>query len=69
VVDVAVVGTPSDEWGESVTAVVVPDGDVDTDALLAYAAEELAPYKRPRAVRYVDELPRNALGKVLRHEL
>ena len=69
VADVAVIGTPSDEWGELVTAVVVPDGALDTDALLEYAAGELAPYKRPRAVRFVDELPRNALGKVLRHEL
>jgi malonyl-CoA/methylmalonyl-CoA synthetase len=69
VADVAVVGTPSDEWGEVVTAVVVPDGAVDTDALLAYAAGELAPYKRPRVVRFVAEIPRNALGKVLRSEL
>jgi malonyl-CoA/methylmalonyl-CoA synthetase len=68
VADVAVVGTPSDEWGELVTAVVVGDG-VDADALLEYAAGELAPYKQPRAVRFVDELPRNALGKVLRSEL
>ncbi|HEX5586809.1 MAG TPA: AMP-binding protein [Acidimicrobiia bacterium] len=69
VADVAVIGTPSDEWGEVVTAVVVTDGPLDTDALLAFAAEQLAPYKRPRVVRVVDELPRNALGKVLRHEL
>ncbi|MET0275459.1 MAG: long-chain fatty acid--CoA ligase, partial [Acidimicrobiia bacterium] len=67
--DVAVIGTPSTEWGEVVTAVVVVDGDFDADALLAYAAEQLAPYKRPRQVRVIDELPRNALGKVLRHEL
>jgi malonyl-CoA/methylmalonyl-CoA synthetase len=69
VADVAVIGTPSDEWGEVVTAVVVPADTPDTDALLEHAAAELAPYKRPRIVRYVDELPRNALGKVLRHEL
>jgi malonyl-CoA/methylmalonyl-CoA synthetase len=69
VVDVAVIGSPSDEWGEVVTAVVVGDGIVDTDALLEYASGELAPYKRPRAVRFVDELPRNAMGKVLRGEL
>jgi malonyl-CoA/methylmalonyl-CoA synthetase len=69
VVDVAVVGTPSDEWGEVVTAVVVADGPLDTEGLLAAAAAELAPYKRPRLVRVVDELPRNALGKVLRHQL
>ena len=69
VADVAVVGTPSDEWGEVVTAVVVADDGLDRDALLQYAAGELAPFKRPREVRFVDELPRNALGKVLRHEL
>ncbi len=67
--DVAVIGTASDEWGEVVTAVIVTDGPFDPDALLADAAEQLAPYKRPRIVRVVDELPRNALGKVLRHEL
>ncbi len=70
VVDVAVVGEPSSEWGEIVTAVVVPAAEVpDPDELLTFAAEGLAPYKRPRAVRFVEELPRNALGKVLRHEL
>jgi len=69
VLDVAVVGTPSVEWGEVVTAVVVPDGALDTDALLAFAASELASYKRPRSVRFIDEIPRNALGKVLRSEL
>lgn len=67
VAEVAVVGEPSDEWGEVVVAVVVPTtDDDDPDALLAFAAEHLAPYKRPRRVRYVDALPRNALGKVVR---
>jgi malonyl-CoA/methylmalonyl-CoA synthetase len=70
VAEVAVVGEPSEEWGEVVVAVVVPAGDDrDADALLAFAAEELAPYKQPRRVRYVDALPRNALGKVMRGEL
>lgn len=69
VADVAVVGEPSDEWGEVVTAVIVADGRVDVDALLEFAAAELAPYKRPRSVRFADEIPRNALGKVLRSEL
>jgi malonyl-CoA/methylmalonyl-CoA synthetase len=71
VVDVAVVGEASDEWGEVVVAVVVAaDGQPVTEAeLLEHAAAELAPYKRPRRVRFATELPRNALGKVLRHEL
>ncbi len=68
--EIAVVGEPSDEWGELVVAVVVPASDErDPDALLAFAAEHLAPYKRPRRVRYVDALPRNALGKVVRAQL
>jgi malonyl-CoA/methylmalonyl-CoA synthetase len=70
VAEVAVVGTPSEEWGELVTAYVVPDGDHRAaDPLLAFAAEQLAPFKRPRLVHFVDNLPRNALGKVLKHEL
>jgi malonyl-CoA/methylmalonyl-CoA synthetase len=68
--EVAVVGLPSDEWGESVAAFVVPrDGGLDEDGLLAHAADHLAPYKRPRTIRTVAELPRNALGKVVKHEL
>jgi malonyl-CoA/methylmalonyl-CoA synthetase len=70
VVEVAVVGTPSEEWGEVVTAFVVPAGeDAGTESLLAFAAEQLAPFKRPRLVHFVDSLPRNALGKVLKHQL
>jgi malonyl-CoA/methylmalonyl-CoA synthetase len=70
VAEVAVVGTPSDEWGEVVTAFVVPANDEPTPAaLVAFAAEQLAPFKRPRRIHYVDSLPRNALGKVLKHEL
>ena len=70
VAEVAVVGTPSDEWGEVVTAFVVPSGDTPpAESLLAFAAEQLAPFKRPRLLHFVDTLPRNALGKVLKHEL
>ena len=55
--EVAVIGTPSDEWGETVTAVVVAEGAPDEAALLEYAAEELASFKRPRIVRYVASFP------------
>ena len=64
VAEVAVTGSPSDEWGEVVTAWVVPStGAVDVDSLLAFAAERLAPYKRPRLVRQVPSLPRTAMGR------
>ncbi|MGD0381140.1 MAG: acyl-CoA synthetase [Acidimicrobiales bacterium] len=69
--EVAVTGAPSEEWGEVVCAWVVPDGasPPDVDAVLAYAAQRLAPYKRPRRIHLVDALPRNAMGKVRRSEL
>ena len=65
--EVAVVGLPSAEWGETVVAFVV--GAPDLDELRALAEAELAPFKRPRDLRLVDSLPRNALGKVVRKEL
>jgi malonyl-CoA/methylmalonyl-CoA synthetase len=72
VAEAAVVGAPSEEWGEQVAAFVVPADPAappDRDELLAFAAERLAGFKRPRILRYVEALPRNALGKVLKHEL
>jgi malonyl-CoA/methylmalonyl-CoA synthetase len=70
VAEVAVVGLPSDEWGESVAAFVVPrEGPLDERSLLAHAADQLAPYKRPRTIHTVGALPRNALGKIVKHEL
>jgi len=72
VAEVAVAGTPSDEWGEVVTAWIVPAGAPDAalvEAVTALAQERLAPYKRPRIVHLVDSLPRNALGKVVKHRL
>jgi malonyl-CoA/methylmalonyl-CoA synthetase len=70
VAEVAVTGTPSDEWGEVVTAWVVPDGVAPSlDDLRVHCAGLLAPYKQPRSVRVVDALPRNMLGKVVRSQL
>jgi malonyl-CoA/methylmalonyl-CoA synthetase len=72
VAEVAVVGAPSEEWCEQVAAFVVPADPAappDRDELLAFAAERLAGFKRPRVLRYVEALPRNALGKVQKHEL
>jgi malonyl-CoA/methylmalonyl-CoA synthetase len=70
VAEVAVTGTPSAEWGEVVTAWIVPDGAAPSVAELAeFTGDRLAPYKRPRVVHVVEALPRNALGKVVRGEL
>jgi malonyl-CoA/methylmalonyl-CoA synthetase len=65
--EVAVVGVPSAEWGETVEAFVV--GDPDLESLGDLATRELAPFKRPRQVHIVEALPRNALGKVVRGDL
>jgi len=69
VADVAVIGQPSPRWGESAVAVVVPSEGFDADELIAWSRERLAGFKAPKAVVTVDELPRNASGKVLKHEL
>ena len=67
--EVAVVGRPSERWGEEVTAVVVARGDADAEELRAHAAQALARYKVPKRFEFVDAIPKNALGKVLRNEL
>jgi acyl-CoA synthetase (AMP-forming)/AMP-acid ligase II len=69
VAEVAVIGTPDETWGEVVTAVVVAREPVEPDALLEHCRARLAGYKRPRAVRFMDALPRNPSGKILKREL
>ncbi len=70
VVDVAVVGTPDDRLGEVGKAFVVRrDEDLDADAVVAFAKERVANFKVPREVVFVDSLPRNLSGKVLKNEL
>lgn len=65
----AVVGRPSPEWGEEVCAYLVADGDLDTDELAESIRSLLAPHKRPKRYARLAELPRNALGKLLRCQL
>jgi malonyl-CoA/methylmalonyl-CoA synthetase len=67
--EVAVVGRPSEAWGEEVTAVIVAAADVDVSELRALAAGRLAPYKVPKRFEFAAELPRNALGKIVRGQL
>jgi len=65
--EVAVVGVPDDDLGQRIVAFVV--GDAQPDELIDYVAQQLSVHKRPREVRIVDALPRNAMGKVLKKEL
>jgi len=74
VVDVAVFGVPNDEFGEEIKAVVelgsspAPVSQVQSE-LGVLAAERLARYKQPRSIDFVDELPRNSTGKIMKREL
>jgi malonyl-CoA/methylmalonyl-CoA synthetase len=67
----AVIGCPDDEWGEQVVAaVILRDGAVADEAeICAFCREQLAPYKAPRRVIFVDSFPANALGKIQKAKL
>jgi fatty-acyl-CoA synthase/long-chain acyl-CoA synthetase len=69
--DVAVIGIPSEEWGESVHAVIVarPGTELSEAGVIAFAREHLASYKIPRSVTFVGEIPRNPSGKILKRVL
>ncbi|MBC2906442.1 acyl-CoA synthetase [Streptomyces cupreus] len=69
VAEVAVVGLPDEHWIEAVTAVVVPRGEITETELIAHALEKLAHFKAPKRIVFVDALPRNASGKILKREL
>jgi acyl-CoA synthetase (AMP-forming)/AMP-acid ligase II len=67
--DAGVIGVPTEDGGEAPKACVVVEGDLDSDELIAYVAERVAPYKRIRGVELVEEIPKSASGKILRRVL
>jgi malonyl-CoA/methylmalonyl-CoA synthetase len=67
--EAAVIGVAHPEWGETVMAFVVTDRLVSTDELHAHVEPLLAKYKRPREIKFLNELPKNALGKTQKHIL
>jgi O-succinylbenzoate-CoA ligase len=70
VLEAAVIGQPSAKWGEAGAAVVVKkDPTLDADDLIAFCQDKLARYKLPRNVYFVDEVPRNPSGKILKRVL
>jgi malonyl-CoA/methylmalonyl-CoA synthetase len=70
VAEAAVVGRPDEDLGERIVAFVVPAGPSPAEQeLIAHVADLLAPHKRPREVRFVDRLPRNDMGKVVKTRL
>ena len=74
VADAAVVGVPNEDWGEEIKAVVevkegVERSDETRESILEFAKERLPGFQRPRTIDFVDTLPRNAAGKVLRAQV
>ncbi|MGE4080131.1 MAG: AMP-binding protein, partial [Reyranella sp.] len=71
VLENAVVGVPHEKWGEIGRAFVVlkPGANLDEGAVIEHCGTQLARFKVPKEVRFLDELPHNATGKVLKHQL
>ena len=71
VAEVAVIGVPDEKWGEAVKAVVAlkPGAASDPDSILSFARTRIAAFKAPKSVDFVEALPRNASGKILKRQL
>jgi len=67
--DCAVIGIPNEEWGELVAAVLVGEKELDLKELKDWLKDRLPNYKSPKIYQIVTDLPRNAMGKVVKNEL
>ncbi|MDI1323357.1 MAG: acyl-CoA synthetase [Algoriphagus sp.] len=67
--DVGVVGIPDEEWGEIVVSALVLENPIDTKVLNSWLRERMPAYKTPRSYKIIEELPRNAMGKVTKNDL
>ena len=68
---VCVFGVPHDQWGQAVTAAVVvkENMNLSEEELIRFCRENIAGYKRPKRIHFMDDLPKNLYGKVLRKDL
>ena len=65
------IGVPDEKWGESVKGFVVlqPDSSLDETEIISYSRTQIAGYKCPKTINFIEALPRNPSGKILRREL
>ena len=69
--EVAVIGVPDARWGEAIKAVIViqPGKEVSEQELIKFCKKRIASYKKPKSIEFIDELPKNNNGKIVKQEL